>query len=78
MKFFFSSGLGSTMGNMVSAQSIKKMLEELIESEDAKKPYNDQRISEMFFEKGIKMSRRTVAKYRDELGIPPIKIRKRY
>lgn len=78
MKFFFSSGLGSSSGNMVSAQSIKKMLQELIESEDPSQPINDQRISEIFAGKGIKISRRTVAKYRDELGIPPIRKRKRY
>jgi len=78
MKFFFSSGLGSASGNMVSAQSIKKMLQELIESEDPSQPINDQRISEIFAERGIKISRRTVAKYRDELGIPPIRKRKRY
>jgi RNA polymerase sigma-54 factor len=78
MKFFFSSGLSGSSGNMVSAQSIKKMLQELIDSEDPSKPLNDQRISEIFAERGTKISRRTVAKYRDELGIPPIRKRKRY
>lgn len=78
MKFFFSSGLSGARGNAVSAQSTKKMLQELIESEDPANPLNDQRISEIFAEKGIKISRRTVAKYRDELGIPPVRKRKRY
>lgn len=78
MKFFFSSGLGNAAGGMVSAQSIKKMLQELVESEDPAKPLNDQRIAEFFAEQGIKISRRTVAKYRDELGIPPVRKRKRY
>ena len=78
MKFFFSSGLDNASGGMVSAQSIKKMLQELVDSEDSSKPLNDQRISEIFAAKGTKISRRTVAKYRDELGIPPIRKRKRY
>lgn len=78
MKFFFSPGLDSASGDMVSAQSIKKMLEELIAAEDSFKPFNDQRISEIFAGKGIKISRRTVAKYRSELGIPPVRRRKRY
>ncbi|ACV64631.1 RNA polymerase, sigma 54 subunit, RpoN [Desulfofarcimen acetoxidans DSM 771] len=78
MKFFFSTGLTSAGGGMTSAESIKKTLRELIASEDARKPLNDQKISDIFAERGIKISRRTVAKYRDELNIPPLKQRKRY
>lgn len=78
MKYFFSSGLNNSAGTMTSAESIKKMLQEIVASEDAKSPYNDQKIAEIFKQRGIKISRRTVAKYRDELGIAPIRKRKRY
>ncbi|WP_066633387.1 RNA polymerase factor sigma-54 [Desulfolucanica intricata] len=78
MKFFFSTGLSSAGGKMTSAESIKRMLREIIASEDVKKPLNDQKVSDMFAERGIKISRRTVAKYRDELGIPSLRQRKRY
>ena len=78
MKFFFSTGLSSAGGGMTSAESIKKTLRELIADEDVRKPLNDQKISDIFAERGIKISRRTVAKYRDELNIPPLRQRKRY
>ncbi len=78
MKYFFSNGLSNITGTMTSAESIKKMLQEIVAGEDATVPINDQKISELFRRKGIKISRRTVAKYRGELGIPPIRKRKRY
>lgn len=78
MKYFFSTGLNNAAGTMTSAESIKKMLQEIVAGEDSGTPLNDQKISEIFRHKGIKISRRTVAKYRDELGIPAIRKRKRY
>ncbi len=78
MKYFFSSGLSNSGGSMVSAESIKKTIQEIVAGEDVKNPLNDQQIADMLGRKGIKISRRTVAKYRDELGIPPIRKRKRY
>ncbi len=78
MKYFFSNGLCNSSGSSTSAESIKKMLQEIIASEDPCTPLNDQKIAEIFRKKGIMISRRTVAKYRDELGIPPIRKRKRY
>jgi len=78
MKYFFSSGLSNTGGSMVSAESIKKTLQEIVEKEDSQKPLNDQQIADILRRQGIKISRRTVAKYRDELGIPPVRKRKRY
>ncbi|KJS14499.1 MAG: DNA-directed RNA polymerase subunit sigma-24 [Peptococcaceae bacterium BRH_c4b] len=78
MKYFFSSGLSNSSGTMTSAESIKKMLQEIVTSEDTANPYNDQKIAEIFKLRGIKISRRTVAKYRDELNIAPIRKRKRY
>ncbi len=78
MKYFFSSGLGNNGGKAVSAESIKKAMQEIVAEEDPANPLNDQQIADIFKRRGIKISRRTVAKYRDELGIPPIRKRKRY
>jgi len=78
MKCFFSTGLNNAAGTTTSSECIKKMLQEIVTGEDSRAPLNDQKISEIFRQKGIKISRRTVAKYRDELGIPAIGKRKRY
>ncbi|HBC93250.1 MAG TPA: RNA polymerase sigma-54 factor [Pelotomaculum sp.] len=78
MKYFFSTGLNNSAGTTTSAESIKKMLQEIVAGEDARIPLDDQKISELFMQKGIRISRRTVAKYRDELNIPAIRKRKRY
>jgi RNA polymerase sigma-54 factor len=75
-KFFFASGLGDEEG--ITTEGIKEALKELISSENPRNPYSDQKLSELLKEKGMEISRRTVAKYRDELGIPSTAIRKRY
>lgn len=77
LKFFFSSGLATSGGEM-SSTSIKSMIKDLIEQENPKKPYSDQKISDILKAKGINISRRTVAKYRDELEIPSSTARRRY
>ena len=77
LKFFFTSGLSTNTGD-ISSTSIKSIIKDLIEDEDSKKPYSDQKISDILKSKGISISRRTVAKYRDELEIPPSTMRKRY
>lgn len=78
MKYFFSSGLSNSFGSSTSAESIKKMIQEIVGAEDSRNPYNDQKIVEILKRRGIVISRRTVAKYRDELNIAPIRKRKRY
>jgi len=78
MKYFFSTGLNNDAGTTTSAESIKKMLQEMVANEDTRVPLNDQKIAGIFRQRGIKISRRTIAKYRDELGISPIRKRKRY
>ncbi|MDH7577941.1 MAG: RNA polymerase factor sigma-54 [Bacillota bacterium] len=79
LKFFFSSGVENVLaGEMVAAESIKRILKELIESEDPTRPHSDQRLCELLRERGIRIARRTVAKYRQEIGIPPVRQRKRY
>ncbi len=77
LKYFFRAGLESSDGDM-SSTSIKSRIKELIEKEDKKKPYSDQKISDLLKEEGIKISRRTVAKYRDELNIASSSLRRRY
>ena len=77
LKYFFSSGI-ATNGGDVSATSIKSIIKDLIEKEDPKKPLSDQQIANILEKRDIKISRRTVAKYRDELEIPSSSMRRRY
>lgn len=78
LKFFFTRGIEAAQGDNISTESIKKNIKRLIEDEDAAKPLSDQRITDMLNNQGINISRRTVAKYREELGIPSTSKRKRY
>ncbi len=77
LKYFFTSGVQKG-DEGVSSTSIKSTIKDLIESENRKKPLSDQKIADKLKEKNIKISRRTVAKYRDEIGIPSSSIRRRY
>ena len=77
LKFFFSSGLSTTTGEDASARSIKAQIQKMVDDEPPKNPLTDQQIVEMFDRKGVKIARRTVAKYRDQLGILPARMRKR-
>ncbi|HEX9704704.1 MAG TPA: RNA polymerase factor sigma-54 [Gemmatimonadales bacterium] len=77
LKFFFSSGLQTTTGEDASARSIKAQIEKLVADEDPRNPLTDQQIVEHFAGKGVRIARRTVAKYRDQLGILPARMRKR-
>ncbi|QEK11855.1 RNA polymerase factor sigma-54 [Crassaminicella thermophila] len=78
IKFFFTSGVSNQMGEGISAESIKSMIKDMIDAEDSKKPLSDQAISNNLKEKGINISRRTVAKYRDEMKILSSSKRKRF
>lgn len=78
MKFFFSSGVSNFQGTSTSAEAIKKMIREMVEEEDPQKPLSDQKIGELLRAKGVDISRRTVAKYRDETGILSTSKRRRY
>jgi RNA polymerase sigma-54 factor len=68
-RFLFSSALSSGTGN-ISSTSVKNMIRKIATEEDMQKPFSDQKISEMLKQHGIGIARRTVAKYREELGIP--------
>jgi RNA polymerase sigma-54 factor len=76
LKFFFASGVEKNGGT--AAESIKKMIAEAINKEDPANPLTDQQLQEFLQRQGIKISRRTVAKYRDEQGIAAAARRKRY
>ncbi|MCL4440591.1 MAG: RNA polymerase factor sigma-54 [Firmicutes bacterium] len=78
MRFFFSSGISNVHGLSVSSEAIKKTIRELVEGEDTVKPLSDQKIAEILEAKGVDISRRTIAKYRDEMGIAPKSRRRRY
>lgn len=77
LKHFFSGGYRTATGMDVAATTIKQRLRELVKEEDAEKPLSDQRLAEMLSDEGVKVARRTVAKYREELGIDPSWARRR-
>jgi RNA polymerase sigma-54 factor len=77
LKFFFSSALSTASGEDASARSIRAKLEKMVAEENPAKPLTDQQIVHLFEEQGIQIARRTVAKYRDQLGILPARMRKR-
>ncbi|HSD28426.1 MAG TPA: RNA polymerase factor sigma-54 [Vicinamibacteria bacterium] len=76
MRFFFHSGITSTMGEAISSVTIKDRIKKMIEEEDASRPLSDSRIAEVLGAEGLPLARRTVAKYREELRIPPSNLRK--
>jgi RNA polymerase sigma-54 factor len=77
LKFFFSSGLSTTSGEDVSARGIKAQIEKLVGEENPGHPLTDQAIVNILKDEGIQIARRTVAKYRDQLGILSARMRKR-
>ena len=77
LKFFFSSGLSTTGGEDVSARGIKDQIQKLVENENPKHPLTDQAIVNILKESGVQIARRTVAKYRDQLGVLSARMRKR-
>jgi RNA polymerase sigma-54 factor len=78
MKFFFTSGYQSEAGESVANTSVKEMIADIIAGEDPGKPLSDQEIVGLLNNKGLKIARRTVAKYREELGLLPSNLRRRY
>ncbi len=76
MKFFFHSAIASSDGEDVSSLAVKNRIRALIEAEDPARPLSDARISELLARDGIRIARRTVAKYREELRIPSSSLRR--
>lgn len=77
-KYFFTPGYRAANGESVSNKSIKDMISHIIDEENPAKPFSDQNIVDQLKGKDIKIARRTVAKYREELGILPTNLRRRY
>ena len=77
LKYFFSSALKSTDGEDVSARGIRATIEKLVAEEDTQSPLTDQALVELLERDGVRIARRTVAKYRDQLGVLPARMRKR-
>ncbi|MBN2069247.1 MAG: RNA polymerase factor sigma-54 [Opitutales bacterium] len=77
-KYFFTTGYQNDSGDTMSNTSVKERIAKIIESENSMKPYSDQKIVDILKEEGVNIARRTVAKYREELGILPTNLRRRY
>ncbi len=77
LKRFFTSGLETESGEDVSNQMIKQRIKDIIATEDSKKPLNDDKIAAMVGGEGVKIARRTVAKYREQMNIPIARLRKK-
>ncbi len=78
LKFFFSSGLETVTGEDMSAKTARDIIQQLIDGEDKREPLSDQRIADILHSRGLRIARRTVAKYREQMGILPARYRKRH
>ncbi|MEN8772070.1 MAG: RNA polymerase factor sigma-54 [Akkermansiaceae bacterium] len=78
MRKFFATGYQTSDGKDVSNEGVREALQELITSEDSAKPLSDSKLEKLLNEQGIKVARRTVAKYREQLGLLPSHLRKKY
>ncbi|MCH2218575.1 MAG: RNA polymerase factor sigma-54, partial [Flavobacteriales bacterium] len=76
LKYFFSEGISTESGEDVSSREVKNQLKQVIEGEDKRKPLSDDKLEKILKEKGYNIARRTVAKYREQLGIPVARLRK--
>ena len=77
LKYFFSSHVATTAGGECSSTAIRALIKKLVAAENPRKPLSDNKITQLLEEQGIKVARRTIAKYRDTLFIPPSNERKR-
>jgi RNA polymerase sigma-54 factor len=78
LKFFFSSGLGTADGDDISSKAAKEKISRLIDQENKRKPLSDQKIADALKAEGVDIARRTVAKYREQLGMPSARMRRRH
>ena len=76
LKYFFGSHVATEAGGACSATAIRALIKQLVGAEDAKKPLSDSQIADLLGQQGIVVARRTIAKYRESLNIPPVKLRK--
>jgi len=78
LKYFFNSGINTTVGASIASESVKSKIKEIVAGENIKKPFSDQKIVDMLRQQGIDIARRTVTKYREMLGIRSSTERKRF
>ncbi len=78
LKFFFNSAVSGTKGAGVASETVKRKIAALVRSEDPKRPHSDQALVEILEKDSIQLARRTVAKYREQLSIPPSSKRKKF
>ncbi|MFM9006445.1 MAG: RNA polymerase factor sigma-54, partial [Flavobacteriales bacterium] len=78
LKYFFSESLSTDEGEEVSSREVKQILKDAIEAENKRKPLPDEKLMAILNEKGYNIARRTVAKYREQLGIPVARLRKEW
>ena len=76
LKYFFSTAIPRDGGEALAAESIKTRIKKMIQEEDKQKPLSDNAISKKLEESNIQLARRTVAKYREQMKIPPVKHRR--
>ncbi len=76
LKYFFGSHVATDAGGSASATSIRALIKQMVGSENVKKPYSDNQFTEILAKQGIIVARRTIAKYRESLNIPPANLRK--
>ena len=76
LKYFFGSHVSTETGGACSATAIRALIKQLVAAEDTKKPLSDSKIAEILGQQGIVVARRTIAKYRESLHIPPVNLRK--
>lgn len=78
LKYFFSAGLDTDEGDEVAAKAVKLMIQEIVAAENPRRPLSDKKIADLLGERGLKIARRTVAKYREQLGILNARMRKQF
>lgn len=76
LKYFFSEGIADVSGEEISTRSLKRVLQGLVDGEDKRHPLADEKLAQMMQERGYNIARRTIAKYRDQLGIPSAHMRR--
>jgi RNA polymerase sigma-54 factor len=76
LKYFFGSHVATDTGGAASATAIRALIKQLIAAEDRNTPLTDSRIADLLGDQGIVVARRTIAKYREALQIPPVNLRK--
>jgi RNA polymerase sigma-54 factor len=78
LKYFFNSSIKRVHGEAIASASVQEKIRRLIESEDPRKPFSDSKMAELLIAQNIDIARRTVAKYREMMGVLPSNKRKRF